>query len=101
MTVAVQRYKAWLAGEPCIRCGARPVQLHHEDGCRSRKTGLWMRKRQNEADVFLLPVCEACHRERHEIGRRAFEESIGRGEGFLTEMVATFHCRYLTEGSRT
>lgn len=100
MSAAGKRFFAWLAEQGCVKCGGGPVQLHHDTGCRSRKTGMRLPKRRGPAYYAVIPLCGEHHREREAIGRAAFEESLGMGEGSLTELMLSQHCWYLEAGGR-
>ena len=50
----------------CVVCWSGPVEVHHEPprSCGGR-------------DANTVPLCPACHRERHDIGLRAFNRKHG------------------------
>lgn len=95
MTAAGKRFLDFAATLHCIKCGTTPVVLHHDTGCRSQKTGLELAKRNGPAYYAVLPVCPSCHAERESIGRQAFEESLGMGPGYLTELMLSIHCWHM------
>lgn len=51
---------------PCVACWAVPTVPHHEP---PRSCG--------GHDSATVPLCDACHRERHDIGLRAFNKKHG------------------------
>ena len=61
---------------------------------RSPKTDLLLARREGISELAVVPLCAACHRTAadsiHALGEASFEESIGKGDGYLTQKAASF-----------
>jgi len=78
-------YLAWLAQFPCVACGARPVELHHEPP--KSHAGAWH-------DRKTLPLCADHHRGtlgRHTLGFEQFQK-IHRLD--LRALIENFNLHY-------
>jgi len=89
-----RKYFDWLAARDCLRCGAEPVEVAHVRAFRSPKTDLLLARREGINTLAAVPLCAACHRTAvdsiHAVGEHAFERSIGKGEGYIVQKVASF-----------
>jgi hypothetical protein len=101
VTAGGKRYLSWLAAQPCIKCGANGVELAHVRGCLSRKTGLVLPRRKNEAAMYALPICPADHRlaadSIHAIGEREWFDRLGHS---ADRLVASHFARFFWDGGR-
>ena len=95
-----KRYLNWLAQQPCAACQAWPVEVAHVSGPISKKTGLTMPRRKGEAFYYAIPLCPGCHRHGkrsiHEVGERAFFESLGVNPH---QLVASYFARFFHAGA--
>jgi len=58
-------YKAFIRKKPCVICGARKAEVHHEQ-ITGRGIGIKC------SDYETVPLCKECHRRRHDIGKYNF-----------------------------
>ena len=58
-------YRAWIARQPCLRCGHGPCQAAHVDLGR-RGVGL------KAPDTHCVPLCGLCHPLEHQLGVESF-----------------------------
>jgi hypothetical protein len=59
-----KEYLAWIRKKPCVVC-ARKAVAHHEQ-ITGRGIGI------KASDYEVIPLCEACHKRRHDIGKYSF-----------------------------
>jgi hypothetical protein len=60
-----KKYREWVASHPCLRCHRQPCAAHHE-AITGRGIGI------KAPDTECLPLCNECHRLRHDQGRMTF-----------------------------
>lgn len=53
MKQSERKHLDWLAQQPCVVCGAWPVQIHHPRA--------WVGMGQRASHFHGLPVCPDCH----------------------------------------
>lgn len=95
---------AFVAKQPCLRCGVFGVEVAHVRLLVSRKTGDVLPRRSGPAHVTVVPLCPDCHRHSpdsiHNVGEAAFSDSLGRGDGYLLRAAATLIVAFFVEGER-
>jgi len=95
-----RRYYEWIATLACVRCGRRPVEVAHVRAFRSRKTDDVPPRRRGVNAWAVVPLCSECHRTGrasiHEVGERAFENTLGRGTGYLAEKAGGLLAEWVT-----
>src|SRR5690625_191518 len=95
---------AFVAKQPCLRCGVFGVEVAHIRLLVSRKTGDVLPRRKGAARVSVVPLCADCHRHApdsiHNVGEAAFSDSLGRGDGYLLRAAATLIVAFFVEGER-
>ena len=60
-----KKYLTFVREHPCIRCGKRETQAHHES---FHNSGIGTKP----SDSYAIPLCIQCHLERHSQGKQTF-----------------------------
>lgn len=98
MKTRARKYLDWIAQQPCVRCGATPVEVAHVRAFRSPKTDLLLARRDGINAIACVPLCPPCHRTGpdsvHAIGEHQFGISIGRGSEYLWQKAGSLIAEY-------
>ena len=73
----------WFRGLPCHICGGKA--RHHHETVTGRGIGI------KGPDDEAVPLCDECHRRRHDMGRESFWEAYGEN---WKEVVSEYRKRW-------
>lgn len=80
-----QSYVAWVKQQRCAVCGRAPVEAHH-----AGDHGLGKRA----PDRTCIPLCTACHRNRHEVRGVFMSWTKHERRAWEDEQIAAYRARY-------
>ncbi len=96
MTVALKRFYAHVAAQPCLKCGRYGCEVAHVRVMPSAKSSDFLPRRHGASEFAAIPLCPNHHRllenSIHVLGEQKFMDSLGKPQcwvhGYVARLIA-------------